>query len=460
MDTAQYVGEIRSQLSDGDVYERLQVNPTQVYKLELDNMIDEALHDGLIDTKLAKYLKVDHPVVPVLYTLPKIHKDLQRPPGRPIVLGRGSLCNKVAIFLDRLLRKFATSAPSYVRDTSDFIRSLEGVQSKMQFLDTCVYKSDGLLHTDLFVKHTDRNNLLHFSSEHPRRMVESLPWSQLLRVRRIVSNDTLVDKRLDEMCLKFLARGYPGTDLAGFKARALSKERVELLGPRVRALTDKRIPFITAYNSLSNQISGVIRRHWPLLSLGHANIQEFQLPPLLSYRRNRNLKDELVVSDIGSSKRELQTTFGRPSLGNFPCLNCACCNNMVKGASFYHPHTGRKYEIRKRYTCKTSFAVYVLSCPCGLYYVGATTMEVRARISKHKSTIRTRRVELPVPRHFHDMGHSVNQLRYRIIDDVPVLRRGGDRVSFLKKKELKWIFELDTLSPRGMNIEYQQSIFL
>ncbi|CAJ0966090.1 unnamed protein product [Ranitomeya imitator] len=91
-------------------------------------------------------------------------------------------------------------------------------QSKMQFLDTCVYKSDGLLHTDLFVKYTDRNNLLHFSSEHPRSMVESLPWSQLLWVRRIVSNDILVDKRLDEMCLKFLVRGYSGTDLAEFKA--------------------------------------------------------------------------------------------------------------------------------------------------------------------------------------------------------------------------------------------------
>ncbi|CAJ0938545.1 unnamed protein product [Ranitomeya imitator] len=55
-------------------------------------------------------------------------------------------------------------------------------QTKMQFLDTCVYKSGGRLHTDLFVKGMDRNNILHYSSEHPRRIVESLPWSQLLRV--------------------------------------------------------------------------------------------------------------------------------------------------------------------------------------------------------------------------------------------------------------------------------------
>ncbi|CAJ0964876.1 unnamed protein product [Ranitomeya imitator] len=87
MDTSQYIGEIRLQLSDGNVYEKLQVNPTQRFQLELEGMIDRALDSGLIDTKLAKYLKVEHPVVPVLYTLPKIHKDLQRPPGRPIVSG-------------------------------------------------------------------------------------------------------------------------------------------------------------------------------------------------------------------------------------------------------------------------------------------------------------------------------------------------------------------------------------
>ncbi|CAJ0935975.1 unnamed protein product [Ranitomeya imitator] len=128
MDTSQYIGEIRSQLSDVNVYERLQVNPTKRFKLELDTLIDGALDSGLIDTKLAKYLKVEHPVVPVLYTLLKIHKDLHRPPGRPIVSGRGSLCNKVAIFLDHLLRKLAVSALSYVRDRSDFIRSLKGVR--------------------------------------------------------------------------------------------------------------------------------------------------------------------------------------------------------------------------------------------------------------------------------------------------------------------------------------------
>ncbi|CAJ0940184.1 unnamed protein product [Ranitomeya imitator] len=606
MDTSQYVSEIRSQLSDGDLYEKLRVNPVQEFKLELEAIIDEALSMGIIDVKLAKFLKVEHPVVPILYTLPKIHKDLRRPPGRPIVSGRGSLSNKVAIFLDRLLRDFAVSTPSYVRDTSDFIKSLEGIhvvestwlvsfdvsslytsiehtrglyavsvalagsdmapscirfilallefilgrnfflfgddyflqrrgtamgsnvaptyaniymavledeyvyssrfwchvrgwrryiddiflvwngdrdelesflihlnsvhpglgftmecsRDRIQFLDTCVYKTGGCLQTDLYVKETDRNNLLYFSSEHPRRMIESLPWSQLLRVRRIVSCEDSVDDRLEEMCCKFLSRGYPRVDLEKFKQRALVTRREDLLVPKDRIERNKRIPFVSTYNRLSSRISGIIRKHWSLLNKGHSNVVEFQTPPLFSYRRNKNLKDELVSSDIGSSKRDLQMTLSQPSLGNFPCLGCASCSNMLKGAFFCHPYTGRRYDIKRRYTCRSSYVVYVLTCPCGLFYVGETTMEVRARISKHTSTIRTKLLDLPVPRHFHDKGDSVNQLRYRVIDDVPVMRRGGDRITLLKRKELRWIFELDTLHPRGMNLDYQQSCCL
>ncbi|CAJ0929778.1 unnamed protein product [Ranitomeya imitator] len=102
-------------------------------------------------------------------------------------------------------------------------------------------------------------------------MVESLPWSQLLRVRRIVSSDSLIDLRLNEMCQKFLARGYPKEDLDTFKTKALSKGRDELLTPKVAIESDKRIPFVTAFNGLSGQISDVIRRHWSLLGRGHDN---------------------------------------------------------------------------------------------------------------------------------------------------------------------------------------------
>ncbi|CAJ0923207.1 unnamed protein product [Ranitomeya imitator] len=166
------------------------------------------------------------------------------------------------------------------------------------------------------------------------------------------------------MCKKFLCRVYPRVELDKFRERTLSKNRDELLIPKMTMQSQRRIPFVTTYDDgMSKQVSNIIRRHWPLLGKGHTNIVEFQLPPL-------NLIDQLVISDIGSTKRDLQTTFSHPSLGNFSCLGCACCNNMIKGSSFCHPRMRKKYEIRRRFTCSSSFVVYVLSCPCGLFYVG------------------------------------------------------------------------------------------
>lgn len=153
----------------------------------------------------------------------------------------------------------------------------------------------------------------------------------------------------------------------------------------------------------------------------------------------------------------IQPTLLPTKMGNFPCLHCACCNNLVKGDSFVHLYLGRKFQIKQRFTCTSSFVIYVINCPCGKYYVAETTEEVKYRITQHKSTIRRGLTDLPVPAHFIEKGHTISQLRYRVIDGVSKSRRGGDRQQLLKKRELFWIFTLDTLAPKGLNLEYKTS---
>ncbi|CAJ0927124.1 unnamed protein product [Ranitomeya imitator] len=252
-------------------------------------------------------------------------------------------------------------------------------------------------------------------------MVDSLPWSQLLRVRRIVSDDERVDLRLEEMCGKFLRRGYPKTVVNDFKMRARDTSRDSICNRSLNRQPCERIPFVSTYNSASNQIGRVLKRHWSFLQRGLPSVVGFRSPPMMSFRRGRNLKDKLVRSDIGSERTLTQQFFGTARHGNFPCLGCACCNNLLKGEFFHHPHTGKKIYLKERYTCLSSYVVYMIVCPCGLAYVGETTTAVKVRISKHKSTIRTGLTDLPIPKHFVDMRHSVNQLRFRVIDSVPVL---------------------------------------
>ncbi|CAJ0944430.1 unnamed protein product [Ranitomeya imitator] len=148
----------------------------------------------------------------------------------------------------------------------------------------------------------------------------------------------------------------------------------------------------------------------------------------------------LVRADIGSSRMtQRQSLLATQKCGTFPCLHC--------------PQSGKLFHIKGFYTCDSTFAVYLIKCPCGLGYVGETTQHIRDRISQHKSTIRCQRTLLPVPAHFISAGHTVAQLRFQVLECIPVSRRGGNRVQKLKEREAFWIYTLQTLQPHGMNRE-------
>lgn len=67
---------------------------------------------------------------------------------------------------------------------------------ELQFLDTLVTRIGKKFETDLYRKPTGRNNLLRYESCHPRPMLKSLPFSQMLRVKMIVPDPTLSEIRL------------------------------------------------------------------------------------------------------------------------------------------------------------------------------------------------------------------------------------------------------------------------
>lgn len=259
------------------------------------------------------------------------------------------------------------------------------------------------------------------------------------------------------MCLKFLERGYPDHLIDQHRLRACSIDRKDLLIPKIKETNKKpRIPFVSTFGPFSKQVANVIRKHWPLLKRGCPEVAEFQTPPILAYKRDRNLCDILVKNDNGPRHMtQTQRLLAPLKKGNFTCAHCSCCSNLVRGNSFTHPQTGQSFPIKARYTCSSTFVVYAIICPCGLYYIGETTMEARARINKQKSTIRLKQMDVPVAAHFVTKGHSVSQLRFKIIDGVPPLRRGGDRQKILFKKNIFWIFTLDTMAPKGLYLEYK-----
>lgn len=85
MDATMYMNEAVKQLSDEIVYRRLTDDPTIKFKKETDEVIEEAFTMGVISADVKKTLIKEDPRVPILYLVPKIHKDPNNPSERPIV---------------------------------------------------------------------------------------------------------------------------------------------------------------------------------------------------------------------------------------------------------------------------------------------------------------------------------------------------------------------------------------
>ncbi|XP_041420430.1 uncharacterized protein LOC121394203 [Xenopus laevis] len=125
LDKTYYVDEITKQLSDTDTYVRLKGDPTVKFKQKLDTLINTAVVAGWVDENTKRFLTTDFPKIPFLYTLPKIHKSLSAPPGRPIISAVGSLFQPIAIFIDHYLQPIVQQMDSYVKDTTHLLTMLK-----------------------------------------------------------------------------------------------------------------------------------------------------------------------------------------------------------------------------------------------------------------------------------------------------------------------------------------------
>ena len=61
---------------------------------------------------------------PIFYMLPKIHKNKQNPPGRPIVSSINGPTEKLSQLVDLVVQPYAQQGKSYIKDTPDFLEKI------------------------------------------------------------------------------------------------------------------------------------------------------------------------------------------------------------------------------------------------------------------------------------------------------------------------------------------------
>uniref|UniRef100_A0A674E9P8 Reverse transcriptase domain-containing protein n=1 Tax=Salmo trutta TaxID=8032 RepID=A0A674E9P8_SALTR len=349
---------------------------------------------------------------------------------------------------------------AFLNSCSEHLRfTMQSDTRQISFLDLLILCEDNVLYTDLYRKPTDLNSLLRADSCHPLPLKNSLPYSQFCRIKRICIKQSDFDRNMAETQDKFKERGYNNDQINIAIEKIQNKTRHDLFQGQSRKKTHSCV-LTTRYSKCSEQIKGIVHKHWHILKYDDSLGNVFSDLPLVVFSRGRNLRDQLVHSDLPPQDIPEQRLFAPILDGNYKCNGCAQCNGTYKCRSFKHPQTGKSIPIKGVITCSTKAVIYLITCPCGKNYVGKTKRELKVRISEHRSTIRCKNLTYPVAAHFLEAGHSISSLRYIGIEHVTLPRRGGDLDNLLLKREAAWIFNLKTLAPFGLNIDFDLKPFL
>lgn len=127
MDKSYYITEALRQLENNVYYERLRNNPIENMKNELKDILLQGKDQNWISDNEFAFLLNEKPQIPCFYMLPKVHKNLRHPEGRPIISGNGSLTEPCSQFVDYFIKPLVRDLPSFIEDTTDVLCKLREI---------------------------------------------------------------------------------------------------------------------------------------------------------------------------------------------------------------------------------------------------------------------------------------------------------------------------------------------
>ena len=173
--------------------------------------------------------------------------------------------------------------------------------TSIDFLDTTVYIKNRRIHTSIFKKPTDTQNYLHYKSEHPGTLKNSIPFGQILRVKRICSEAWEFLQNCKKMLDKFSERGYPKITIQEAFGKSTTFQRENLLKNRKKK-GPNRLPLVVTYNRTLPNLGAIINKHWNILQIDPKMKEKFSDRPNLAYRRCKNLRDIIGSNKFSNNK--------------------------------------------------------------------------------------------------------------------------------------------------------------
>jgi len=330
------------------------------------------------------------------------------------------------------------------------------------------------VHTKLYIKPTDKKQYLHFTSAHPTHIKKAIPYSQALRYKRIIDKNEILLTELDNLKTKFIARGYPKTEIERQINRVHSLNRLDTL--KYKTYEQKRaeflkftrngpfLPFIitykTEYTNAKDNLYKSFNDLWKILLDSNIDLQNLfkDVYPQIVFKRDNTLASILIRAKFTSteaSEMNLDNTINilaelhAENIHNYlvsPCQNSKCklCNNITVTNTFSSTVTKKTYNITEPMNCNTTSVIYLITClKCQIQYVGETKRKLKDRFNNHRSDIKLHK-QTAVSIHFNNILHNYNHIS---VVPIELVIDSIER----KTRENYWIKELNSRYPLGLN---------
>ena len=159
-----------------------------------------------------------------------------------------------------------------------------------------------MLCTSVHYKPTHSHSYLLYSSSHPSHVKNSIPYSQFLRLRRLCCDDSDFSSKSEEMCQFFEKRGYPASVVKAGHHRAQQFDRESSLQMSQKDKND-RIPFTLTFHPHNHVVKSIILNNFKLLQNDPETGRIFLQPPLISFKRDKNVCNFLVRSALKTNEQ-------------------------------------------------------------------------------------------------------------------------------------------------------------
>ena len=181
----------------------------------------------------------------------------------------------------------SSSHPSQVKNSISFtqILRLRRLYSD-DYIDIKSLTEGNGLCTSVYYKPTDLHSYLLYSYSHSSHGKNSIPFPQFLRLRRLCSDDSDFSEKSEAMCQFFDKRGYPVSVVQAGHHRAQQIDRQSALQTAEKENTD-RIPFTLTFHPHNHAVKSIILKNFKLLQNDSETSIIFSQTALISFKRDK-----------------------------------------------------------------------------------------------------------------------------------------------------------------------------